>query len=301
MRTYVYEIIASYWHRFQVWLNPISEINRCYVKQFGHKPNLKNPKNLIEKIYWLLLYTDTSLWTKCADKFAMREYIKECGYEESLPKNYGKWDSAEDIDFSSLPNEFVMKANNGCGTVLIVHDKGRLDIKKTRKKMNHWLTVPFGWSGAQLHYTRIKPCIIAEELLKQNVDQKSYSPKSQVDYKVWCLNGKPESILIVFNRDSNGYYLDLYDPKWNRLDKYLKSNGHHKLRQEPIPMPVCKDEMLSIATRLAQPFPEVRVDFYVVGDKPVIGELTFTTGYGYFTDEYYDYLGSKIDLSKIKR
>ena len=56
--------------------------------------------------------------------------------------------------------------------------------------------------------------------------------------------------------------------------------------------------MLEIASKLAEPFPEVRVDFYIVNDKPVIGELTFTTGYGYFTDEYYELLGSKMVINQ---
>ena len=79
----------------------------------------------------------------------------------------------------------------------------------------------------------------------------------------------------------------------------MKHAGHIKMRQEPIPMPACKDEMLAIASRLAQPFPEVRVDFYVVGGKPVIGELTFTTGFGYFTEDYYEYLGKKMIIKEL--
>jgi hypothetical protein len=55
--------------------------------------------------------------------------------------------------------------------------------------------------------------------------------------------------------------------------------------------------MLEMASKLSKPFKEVRVDFYVIKDKPVIGELTVTSGYGYFTEEYYNYLGSKFDLN----
>ena len=54
--------------------------------------------------------------------------------------------------------------------------------------------------------------------------------------------------------------------------------------------------MLTMAAKMSKPFAEVRVDFYVIDGKPVIGELTFTSGYGNYTDEFYDYLGSKIIL-----
>lgn len=52
---------------------------------------------------------DTSLWTKYADKYLARDYIKECGYTANLPKLYGKWDSADEIDFNELPESFVLK------------------------------------------------------------------------------------------------------------------------------------------------------------------------------------------------
>lgn len=160
---YCYKYFASIIHKYLVKRDPRNEMSRVYYKIYHEYPDFENPQNLIEKIYWMQLYSDTSLWTKCADKYAMRDYVKECGLAEYLPKNYGKWNIVNDIDFDTLPNEFVMKTNNGCGTVLIVRDKTTLDVKSTKKRLQQWLNIPFGWSGAELHYTRIKPCIIAEE------------------------------------------------------------------------------------------------------------------------------------------
>ncbi len=297
-KTYFYRLLAAEIHKFIVKLNPENEMRRAYYKTFHQYPNLDNPSNLIEKIFWMQLHTDTSMWTKCADKYAMREYVKECGYEDFLPQNYGKWERAEYVDFDTLPNEFVLKSNNGCGTVMVVRDKNKLDIKTVKKKIKQWLQIPFGWSGAELHYTRIQPCIIAEELLIQDEEQKLFSPNSQVDYKIWCINGITESILVVYDRDKNGYCLDLYDTKWKCIKDKLKINGHFKIRDNEVPKPICLDLMLEMAKQLARPFPEVRVDFYVVNGKPIIGELTFSTGYGYFTDDYYEYLGEKICINK---
>jgi len=297
---YIYKIIAAKVHKLIVSLNPEAEMNRVYYKTYHRYPNLKNPKNLIEKIYWMQLHTDTTMWTKCADKFAMRDYVKDCGYENYLPKNYGKWYNAADIDFNILPTEFVLKTNNGCGTVLLVSDKNTLDLKATRKKLQRWLNVPYGWAGGQLHYTRIKPCILAEELLHQDDVQKSITSQSMVDYKVWCLNGVPECILVVYNRIKKvNYKLDMYNTNWGRIPNSLKLTSHFTGKEEIFPRPACLEEMLEIASKLSNPFPEVRVDFYVINNKPIIGELTFTSGYGNYTDEFYDYLGSKIDLSKI--
>lgn len=57
--------------------------NSIYNKTFGKNINWTNPKTLIEKIYWMQLYTDTSLWTLCADKYAVRQFVKDKGCEDA--------------------------------------------------------------------------------------------------------------------------------------------------------------------------------------------------------------------------
>lgn len=284
------------YHKICCLINPKIEINRCYKKIFGVLPNIDNPKNLIEKIYWLQLNSDTSLWTICADKFKVREYINNLNLGSYLPILYGKWNTVEEIDFDKLPNSFVLKTNNGCGSVLIVKDKENTDLSKIKKTLKKWLSKKFGYSGSQLHYLNIKPCIIAEQLLEQDNDQKKISPNSIIDYKIWCFNGVAECILVVYDRTSNGYFLDLYDINWNKLENNLNINGHFGYKQQYIPKPKCLEKMIEIAQNISINFPEVRVDFYIVNDQPILGELTFTTGYGYFTMDYYNHLGSKIIL-----
>ena len=248
------------------------------------------------KTYWMLNYTDTSLWTLCADKYRMREYVAQVGLSDSLPKLYHVWQPGETIEFSQLPAQFVLKANNGCGTVLVVTNKA--DYKETRinDMVRKWLRSPFGYVSGQSHYLNIPPCIIAEELLENDFAQRQVSPHSLIDYKIWCINGKPECILTAYNRQGTTYYLDLYDTTWNRISEHLRHPGHYKFSETPLPKPTCLSQMLEMATRLAAPFKEVRVDLYAISGKPVIGELTFTAGFRNFTEEYYQYLGSKIEL-----
>lgn len=269
--------------------------NIMYRLAFHRDIDWENPRNLIEKIYWLQLNTDTSMWSLCADKYKMREYVASKGYKDFLPKLYGHWYDVDSVDFTMLPQSFVLKINNGCGTVIVVEDKSKIKIQDVKSTLRKWIKEPFGYIGAQYHYLRIQPCFIAEELLVN--DNKSFSPGSMVDYKVWCINGKPESILIVFDRRDD-YCLDLYDTNWNKINDKFSENGHCRYSSINIEKPACLNEMLEMASNLAQPFQEVRVDFYIVNGKPIVGELTFTTGYGYFTEEYYEYLGNKIDISK---
>ena len=117
------------------------------------------------------------------------------------------------------------------------------------------------------------------------------------DYKVWCFSGKPECILVVYGRTSDKHMLDMYDTNWNQIPNSLRHNHSYGVKEEKYPKPVCLEQVLDMASVLSKPFPEVRVDFFVVDNKPVIGELTFTSGYGNYTDEFYDYLGGKVDLN----
>lgn len=296
---FVYKFSRAKYLKLVVSMAPEREVNRCYHKALGKYCDFNNPQNLLEKIFWMELYTDVSLWTKCADKIRVREYVEDCGLLDYMPQLYGTWKKAKDIDFDSLPNSFVIKANNGCETVRVVHDKSKTDLKKLRKDIRRWLLVPFGYSNAQLHYTRIKPGILAEEVLPN--DYKHLSPISMVDFKVWCINGEPQCIQITYNRKQDSSHdVDLYDTKWNRMLDHLCSRA--KTNEKVVfPKPDCLEEMLSIAKKLSTPFPEVRADFYIVNNKPVIGELTFSAGYPSLSDDLYLRFGQMIDLSNQKK
>ena len=137
-----------------------------YCKDYKKFPNLKKPQSFMEKILWLSLYSDTSMWSKLADKYRVREYvIDRCG-EQYVNKIYGIYNSAIEIDYSLLPKSFVLKTTNSCATNIIVKDKNILNIKETNHKLNKWLKFPYGELTGQLHYTQIEPLIIAEKFME---------------------------------------------------------------------------------------------------------------------------------------
>lgn len=47
-------------------------------------------------------------------------------------------------------------------------------------------------------------------------------------------------------------------------------------------------------------FSEVRVDFYDIDGRLVLGEMTYQW-LGSHNEAFYEYLGSKIDLSKVRK
>ena len=122
-----------------------------------------------------------------------------------------------------------------------------------------------------------------------------------VDFKVWCFDGRVESIFIAYNRTPTNLTCDLYDANWNHLNNCLQEFGHYHTKPDvTFRRPACLDEMKDIASTLSKGHPQMRIDFYIVNGRPVIGELTMATGYGYFTEAYYNYLGSLVDLSMMK-
>jgi hypothetical protein len=243
------------------------------------------------------MYTDTTLWSFCADKYRVREYVKSKGCETYLNKLYGMWEDVDDINWNDLPNSFVLKWNNGSGQVILVKDKTKLDIKSTKTILRRWLKSTYGYEGAQSHYLAIKSCIIAEELISNPVK----SEDSLIDYKLWCFQGKPSFFLIVYDRKGDDYKLSAYDLEWNNIsDRVFNKNSAHYSGKD-IEKPTSFETMIKIASKLSEDFVEVRVDFYDVAGQPIFGELTFSTGYGYFSTDFYRELGDFIDLTTIKK
>lgn len=279
--------------------NPEKLAKIIYIKKFKKSLNLKNPENLNEKIKWLELYTDTSEWSTLADKYRVRKYIKECGLEQMLVKLYGVWENVNDIDFNVLPNSFVLKTNNASGTNIIVRDKSRLKIKKTKKQLNKWLKIKdFGIDYAVLHYAKIKPCIIAEEYLEEKSTEYS---TSLIDYKFWCFNGEPYSVMACYDREGGAAHKIIYDLSWNRHTEF-SAPGYEDYKL--LPKPKSFDQMINASKILAKRFPQVRIDFYDIDGKPYFGEMTFSSDAGYvyyLTQEYLLKLGLKINLDKITR
>lgn len=284
---------------------PVLTVRLRYLMRFGRLPRLRHPKSLNEKILYLKLFSDTSRWTQMADKVAVRDYVKSCGLESILIPVYGAWEQVEDIPFDALPQQFILKANNGDGKGTNVKvDKSKMsrqDWHDLRERLQGWLETKYiGAMSAEPQYRDIKPMILAEELLPCGEGESSL-----IDYKLWCFNGEPHSFLICLERQSDGVHtsVDCYDLEWNRHSEKMQSTSHVTVATKATPRPSCLDDMIQTARILSKPFPEVRVDLYAVGGKVYFGELTFTSLGGmmnYYTPEYLLEMGSKITIPGLE-
>ncbi len=259
-----------------------------YQKVLGKKLNLKNPKDFNEKIQYMLVYQLGRREAKLADKYLVREFIKEKGFSFLLPKLYGVYDRVEDIDITKLPDKFVLKPNNGSGNIHVCRDKSTFDFAKAKKELQKTFTEKFWEVNLEHHYKFIKPKIICEEYLE---DPDRPLP---MDYKFYCYDGHVECVLMCTNR-SEKLKLDYYDLNWHYLEYAKKEYRSHEEIQKPEHL----EEMIHIASSLSKGFSFVRVDLYHIKGKIYFGEMTFTPMAGlvyYNTDEALEHLGKLIQL-----
>ena len=292
MKSFIKKLVSKIGKR-----NPELIVRIRYRLRFHKRLDLDNPQTLNEKIQYLSLRTDTSEWTRLTDKYKVREYVRECGLEHILNKLYGVWDSADDVDFSSLPKQCVIKTTHGSGDCMIIKDIETVDYKRIRKTINCRLHETYGLSEGNIHYSRIKPRVIAEELLENDAVSAKYSA-SLIDYKIWCFNGKAYYIFTCTDRTHDGIKVMTYDTHWNAHPEYSVFTAHY-MRDNVIPEPANLKLMLEIAEKLSSPFPIVRVDLYNVAGRIVFGEITFTSQGGlmnYFTDDFLLNTGRMIRL-----
>lgn len=244
------------------------ELKLWYERIVKEPLNLENPQTFNEKLQWLKLYDSTPLKTRLADKYLVRDWVKERIGEEYLVPLLGVWDSFDEIDFDQLPDQFALKANHGSGWNVIVKDKSKLDRRDAREKFSRWMQKNYAFNyGFELHYLNIKPKIIAEKYI-ENIDQ-------VYDYKVLCFDGEPKFIWVDSDRFTD-HHRTFYTLEWEKMPV------EHNYPAEPkgIAKPKNLDKMIQFARQLSQGFAHARVDFYEVEDQLYFGEITFTSGSG---------------------
>jgi hypothetical protein len=255
-------------------VSPTLETKVAFRSSFGKKLNLKNPKDINEKILWLKLntYNNNELVTNCIDKYRIREYLKQKGLEELLPKLYGVYDSVEEIEWDKLPKSYVVKCNHGCGYNILVPDSKKLDINQAIINLKKWIKEDYWKIGGEIQYKYINKKIIIEEYLG---DVKNY--------KFYCFNGIPKVMYVstnewIENNCEKDKYIDYFDMEFKHINCKLKG---HENYDGIIEKPVNFEEMKKVSAILSKDFPFVRVDLYDVNGKVYISELTFVPTAGF--------------------
>lgn len=245
-------------------------ISLQYKRFTGRRLNLHQPRSFNEKIQWLKLHYRHPLLTQCADKWRVRDFVRERAGSDVLNDVYGVYDSGAQIDASRMPQAFVLKATHGSGWNILCPDKDRIDWDHVRADIDRWLASDYYRLGREWVYKDIRPRIVCERYLTED------SGKPPRDFKFFCFDGEPAMVQVDYDRFEK-HTRNLYDLDWRRLPFTLHYPAH--TGEDAVPPNLA--EMIDVARKLARSFPFVRVDLYSVGGRCLFGELTFYPGNGY--------------------
>jgi hypothetical protein len=276
------------------WMTDKQYIKFSYLVAMNEKLDLSSPRTFNQKLQWLKLNNQSEEYSKVVDKYEVRDYIAaEIGQEYLIPL-LGVWDKAEDIDYTTLPNEFVLKCTHNSGGVIVCRDKSGLDIEATNRKLNRLLKRRYYLYGREYPYKKVKPRIICEKYMDDGVGD---LPN---DYKILCFNGVPQNIMICSDRKNGHANYYFFDFEWNflpynKVDKDLPADF-------TFPKPNGLEEMYQLSEKLSKPYVVSRIDFYEINGKVYFGEITLFPASGLdrdITRETDELFGSRINLPSV--
>lgn len=260
------------------------------------KLNLQNPKTFNEKIQWLKLYDRNPKYTMMVDKYEVKKYVQKLVGSEYIIPTLGVWDSFENIEFDSLPEQFVLKCTHDSGGLIICRDKNKLNLQETKTKIVSSLKQRYFWIAREWPYKNVKPRIIAEKYMENNGDEEL------TDYKWFCFNGDPKFLYISHGlANHQTATIDFYDINYKRMP-FKRTDYKSSIKDTP--KPKTYDEMIKIARKLSNGIPFVRIDLYEIGEKVYFSEITFYPCAGWLPldpPEWDLKLGEYIELPKKQK
>ena len=288
-------LFLTFGHR--EWFNWMSDelyLKIAYRARMRLKLNLEKPQRYNEKLQWLKLYNRRPEYTMMVDKYEVKKYVANIIGQEFIIPTLGVWDSFDDIDFSKLPEKFVLKCTHDSGGLIVCKNKETLDISAARTKINRCLKHSFFWGMREWPYKDVKPRVIAEQYME---DKQTGELR---DYKFFCFGGEVKALFIATERmKGEETKFDFFDEQFNHLPF---TNGHPNAEMMP-QKPLRFEDMKILAEKLSKDIPHVRIDFYEVDGKVYFGEMTFFhwSGFTPFVPDTWDYkFGSWITLPQKK-
>lgn len=261
-------IVCAFLHRMP-WLiqDDAKYLSALYKLELGVKPDLEHPTKFSEKIQWLKLHDHNPLYTTMVDKLAVKKIVRERLGEEYVIPVIAEWDNPEQIEWTKLPNQFVIKTNHDGGGrgIVICKEKSKFSIVKALKELNNSFNKSIYKRTREWPYKNVQKRVFAEVFLNDSNGELR-------DYKFFCFNGKVRCFKIDYNRqvDHRANYFD--------LDGNVLSYGETMCPpnfKADIYFPINIQEMITLAEKLAKDIPFVRIDFYNVDGHIYFGEITF--------------------------
>ncbi len=264
-----------------------------YKERIGKPMDMKHPKTFNEKNNWRKIYDRKPIYTAMVDKYLLKSVIAErIGSQYAIPL-IGVWDDPKDIDWNSMPDQFVLKCNHASGCVVCTNlqsfDKQRaIAILSKEQKKDKYL------NHREWPYKNVKRKIIAEAYMGENL----------IEYKNYCFNGKVQYTFVFKNYSlKSGDKPDVdfcgaYDRQWNKtgIEILIDPSGDVVMEK-----PALYEKMVSLAEKMARECPFVSVDCFIINNRVYINEMTLfpKAGYSEFDETWDSVLGDMIKLPGV--
>ena len=295
--THPKDLISAFLKKYGSFIPDKLYLKWQYFLIMGKKLNLKKPLLFTEKLQWLKLYDRNPEYTDLVDKIKVKQIVGEkIGFKHIIP-TLGVWDNVEDINWSNLPEQFVLKTSHGGGGngVVVCSSKSNFDIAYAKRKLTESLRSDIYKTQREWPYKNVPRKIFAEEYL---TNQKTMDIP---DYKWFCFNGEPVYCQVIRDRNTKET-IDFFNIDWEHQD-FVGLNPNCSNTKTKIPKPINLQTQINIAKELSKGFQFIRVDLYVINSDTFFGELTFypASGFGNFTpEEWNEKLGSLLKIPEHK-
>ncbi|MEO3739070.1 ATP-grasp fold amidoligase family protein [Kosakonia sp. WA-90] len=236
----------------------------------NRKPDLMHPRALSEKICHRLLFDRNPLYTRLADKLAVREYIQNKTDKLTLAPLLGIYTRVEEIDFSQLPEKFVLKCNHDSGSVVICTDKATFDKPRALAKLKLAMKKNMYYSTREWQYKNITPVILCETYIDLFTDRiKDTTPEM---LRIHCFHGIASLIEADITDSSGKEYINVYDRAWQLQPFQMEyPNTPYAVSTPPLLY-----EALDAAQDVARDIDYCRVDLMLRHDAVVFSEITLS-------------------------
>lgn len=239
----------------------------------GYTPSLLLPRTFTEKCIRRKLRAPDPLWTQLVDKVTAKPIAAERAGPSVVIDTYQVATDPDAIAFDRLPDQFVVKANHGSGSNLIVRRGETPNRDAIRAACRKWLDTPFGVYTHEPWYHPIRRQIVIERLLE---DATHGVP---LDFKCFVFHGHVEYIQVDFDRFTR-HTRTFYDRDWRRQLWGLQYPAGPNL-----PKPSRLPDLIALAETLSGDMDFIRIDLYCVNDRDLyFGEFSICpeAGWGRF-------------------
>ena len=255
--------------------------DKLYLKglwrlKMGYPLNLDNPQTFNEKLQWLKLYDRKPIYTKMVDKYEAKYYVASIIGEKYIIPTLAVYDRVEDINFDTLPYQFVLKCTHDSGGLVICRNKEKLDIEAAKKELQKFLKSNYFYQNREWPYKNVKPRIIAEQYMEDSdlhEDTNQHDVKGLVDYKFYCFNGEAKYLYVSKGLENHATArISFLNMDW-QFAPFGRSDfaPFDELPEKPSRF----DEMVKIANRISKGHSFLRVDLYQINGQIYFSELTF--------------------------